>query len=315
MIGSCIIDTVDISAYGAFIERGGSDDFLSFPSRRTPDFNDWAEYDGLDVDLSDLSFEPKKVSVNYVITADDETTFKHRLNSFKTLHYQPGYREIYVREFNKTFELRFVGFSRYKQTGGMIKQGSKRGYLTADYMMDDPMQLYSEAISSPVGGGVNSSYVHLNGVDLSQYGIIVQDAYSTVLKPRSLKEVLTIDSHYRDGQWADADAEDVKKRPQEIVIECAMLANSVSTLMINLAALFNVMRSTQPIVVDAAGATSQCYYSKMTRFRKDAPFRRRVRVSFLLHLQEFSDAQIARLLASENNYVIITENGYAIDLD
>src|SRR5690554_3403451 len=134
MIGSCIIDTVDISAYGAFIERGGSDDFLAFPERRTPDFNDWQEYDGLDVDLSDLSFLAKKVSVNYVIVADKGTVFTHYLNSFKTLHYQPGYRQIYVREFNKTFTLRFVGFSRYKQTGGLINNRQKRGYLTVDYI-------------------------------------------------------------------------------------------------------------------------------------------------------------------------------------
>lgn len=315
MVGSCIIDTVDISAYGAFIERGGSDDFLSFPERRTPDFNDWAEYDGLDVDLSDLSFDAKKVSVNYVITAPDQTVFKHRLNSFKALHYQPGYRQIYVREFNKTFELRFIGFSRYRHTGGMINNRTKRGYLTADYVMDDPLQMFTEGIDTPVGGRVGLSYVQINEVDLSRYGIIVNDVYSSVLKPRSVKEVLTAGSRHSDGQWADVGIEDIKKRPQEIAIECTMVANSVSILITNLTALFNAMRKLGPIKLDASYKRSLCYFSKMSRFRKEAPFKRSVRVSFTLHLQEFSDAQVIRLLSTENNYIVTTESGYAIDLE
>lgn len=314
MIGSCIIDTVDIAAYGAFIERGGSDDFLSFPDRRTPDFNDWAEYDGLDVDLSDLSFEAKKVSVDYVITGENETLFKHRLNSFKTLHYQPGYRQVYVREFNRTFQLRFVGFSRYRHTGGMVNNRNKRGYLTADYVMDDPLQMFSDAISSPVGGVVNNSNISLNMNDLSSYGIIVNDAYSTLLKPRSLKEALTYRSSFQDGMIADID-EELKKRPRELMIDCTMVAASSANLIINLNALFNQMNSTQPVTIDTAGETMNCYYTKMSRFKKEAPFGRRVRISYTLHLQEFSDMQLLRLLASENDAMITTENGIFIDLE
>lgn len=314
MIGGCIIDTVDIAAYGAFIERGGSDDFLSFPDRRMPDFNDWAEHDGLDVDLSDLSFEAKKVSVNYVITAQNEGTFKQYLNSFKTLHYQTGYRQVYVKEFNRTFELRFVGFSRYRHSGGMVNNRQKRGYLTADYVMDDPLQMF-DGVISPVGGGVGDSYVRINMNDLSSYGIVVNDAYSSLLKPRSPKEPLTYISRYADGMFADTESEQ-KKRPRELMIDCTMVASSASNLISNLAALFSQMNSLVPVVVDAAGETMNCYYTKMSRFRKDAPFSRRVRVSFTLHLQEFSDTQLMRLLAAENGNMITTENGiYFIDLE
>lgn len=314
MVGSCIIDTVDISAYGAFIERGGSDDFLSFPVRRTPDFNDWAEYDGLDVDLSDLSFEAKKVSVNYVITAPDQTVFKHRLNSFKTLHYQPGYRQIYVKEFNKTFELRFIGFSRYRHTGGMINNRTKRGYLTAEYVMDDPLQMFTGSVGSPVGGGVNHSNIRLNMNDLSSYGIIVNDAYSSLLKPRSLKEALTYKSNYRDGIITDTD-EELKKRPRELMIDCTMVATSSANMIINLNALFNQMNSTQPVTIDTAGEIMNCYYTKMSRFKKEAPFDRRVRISYTLHLQEFSDKLLSGLLAAESGVVITTENGIIIELE
>lgn len=314
MIGSCIIDNVDIWAYGAFIERDGSNDFLSFPTRRTPDFNDWSEYDGLEVDLSDLSFEAKKVSVNYVILGDDETVFKQRLNAFRTLHFKAGYRNVYVREFNKTFTLRFVGFSRYKHKGGMVNNRSKRGYLTADYIMDDPLQMYSTAIDTPISQSKIRTYTKINQIGLSQFGIIVQDVYSTALRPASAKKVLERKSDHLDGMWADVD-EIASTQLHEVMIDCTMKANSVSELNTNLTALFNNMNITTPLTVDVAGQRFACYYTKMSRFKKEAPFKRSVRVSFTLHLQEFSEIQIARILATQSNIALITQSGILISLD
>ena len=134
-----------------FILRGGSNDFLSFPERREPAQNNWAEHDGLDVDFSDLSFNPKKVSVQLYLSAPNETQFMQRLNAFQNLHFQPGYRNIYVEEFQKTFSLRFLGFGEYTHKGGLAKSGKKSGKLTVEYMMDDPVQMFT-APQPPEGG-------------------------------------------------------------------------------------------------------------------------------------------------------------------
>lgn len=312
-IGECIVDTVDLAAYGIFIERGGSDDFLSFPERRAPDFNDWAEYDGLDVDLTDLSFEAKKVQVKYVIVADDESTFKQHLNSFETLHFAPGHRSVFVREFNKTFQLRFIGFSDYRHKGGLYMPSKKSGRITAEYMMDDPLQLFTTAIDTPVSTRATPSRVTINNIDLSRFGIVVRDIYSTVLRPRSAKPVLERKINNVSGLIADT-AVEPKKRPREIVIQCTMLADTLSELLTNMSALFANLNITTAVKLHAGGQGIECYYTKMSGFKKDTPFSRKIKVSYNLHLQEFSEIQLMRLLAAQGGQLIVTENGLFIDL-
>lgn len=287
MTGSCIIDGVDISTLGMFIERGGSDDFLSFPNRREPDQVDWPDEDGLDVDLTDCYFEAKQVKVNYVIIAEDEVTFKNNLNTFETLHFAPGYRQIYVKEFNKTFSLRFIGFSDYKHSGGLYKQAKKIGKITAEYSMDDPLQIFTDAINTPISTREYLSYISINGYDLSRFGIVVQDVYSTALRPHSAKSVMERKISNLNGAIADVGVTP-KTQPRTIEIQCTMLADSYSEFMTNYTALFNGLRITTPVQlgITRAGAVINCYYKKMTNYKKEAPFSRKVKVSFNLELQE-----------------------------
>lgn len=315
MIGSCIIDTVDLAAHGIFIERGGSDDFLSFPDRRTPDFNDWAEHDGLDVDLSDCFFDAKRIKVNYVIIAESETTFKNHLNSFETLHFAPGLRQIYVREFNRTFSLRFVGFPDYKHKGGLFNPRKKIGKITVEYSMDDPLQLFTGAVASPVSARQNSAFIEINQIDLSRFGIVVRDAYSTTLLPKSAKRWLERKIGTEHGVTTDTEISP-KKRSRQIVIECTMLADSLTEFWANYTALFNNLRVTVPVKlgITRAGTVLNCYYSKMTNFKKETPFGRKIKVSFNLVLQEIGELLALMLLSTQDDRLIITQDGRAIDL-
>lgn len=286
-LGSCIIDTVDLAAYGIFIERGGSDDFISFPDRRTPDQNDWAEFDGLDVDLTDCCFDAKSVKVNYVIVAETEATFKSHLNSFETLHFVPGLRNVFVKEFNKTFSLRFLGFPGYKHKGGLYNPRKKTGYITAEYSMDDPLQLFTPAVISPVSNRTNLAQISINGYDLSKFGVVVQDIYSTALQPYSAKSGMVRKIQSLNGLIADTGVAP-KKTSRQIVIESTMLADTLNEFWTNYTALFNNLRISTAVQlgVTRTGAILNCYYSKMTNFKKEAPFSRKIKVSFNLILQE-----------------------------
>lgn len=287
MIGSCIINGVDLALYGTFIERGGSDDFLSFPDRREPDQNDWAEHDGLEVDLSDCYFDAKKVRVNYVIKANDATTFQQYLNSIATLHQSPGLKQVYVREYNRTFEMRFIGFTDYKHKGGLFKPGMKTGKLTAEFMMDDPLQIFTAAVTSPISRRESLAQIKVNHFDLSEFGIVVREVYSSAIRPHAVKNTLELRLHNINGIIAHVPTE-LKKQSRQITIDCTMLADTLNEFYVNYNALFNNMRVTVPIElqVSQAGKTINCYYSKMTNFKKDAPLSRRVKVSFSLILQE-----------------------------
>lgn len=285
-LGSCKIDGTDLATLGIFIERGGSDDFLSFPDRRTPDFNDWAEHDGLDVDLSDCIFDAKRVKVNYVIIAENETTFKNNLNAFETLHFAPGMRQIFVREFNRTFSLRFVGFPDYKHKGGLFNPRKKIGKITVEYSMDNPLQLFTDAVSAPVSNRANLAQITLNGYDLSKFGIVVREAYSTTLLPNSAKRWLERKIQNLNGVIVNTGVSP-KKQSRQIVIECTMLADTLGEFWTNYTALFNNLRVAVPVQLGVTRSGKVfCYYSKMTNLKKETPFGRKIKVSFNLVLQE-----------------------------
>lgn len=287
MTGSCIIDGTDIYTLGTFIERGGSDDFLSFPDRREPDQVDWPDEDGLDVDLTDCYFDAKPVKVNYVIISDDETTFKNNLNSFETLHFAPGLRQIYVKEFNKTFSLRFVGFSNYEHKGGLYRKAKKIGKISVNYSMDDPLQIFTCAINAPISTRASLAQITINNYDLSRFGIVVQDIYSSALRPHSAKSVLEIKTGNRNGIIADTSVQP-RKESREIEIACVMLAESYSEFITNYTALFNNLRTTTAVKIGLTrtGNTIDSYYSKMTNFKKETPFSRKIKVSFTLTFKE-----------------------------
>ncbi|HBX44481.1 MAG TPA: hypothetical protein DEG28_01110 [Porphyromonadaceae bacterium] len=313
--GSCIVDGTDIGTLGAFIEQDGSDDFLSFPDRRTPDQNDWAEHDGLDVDLSDLSFDAKKVTVNYVMIANDETTFKRNLNAFKTMHFATGYRSVFVKEFNRTFHLRFVGFANYSHKGGLAKSGKKTGKITVEYNMDDPLQFFTPAIDTPISTRTTLSYVTLNGIDLSRFGIVVRDIYSTVLRPHSAKARL--ERKINDVSGVIADTGIIPSRQgRQITIECVMMAGTLSEFMTNYNALFNNLRIIKPVKLGITRTATmiQCYYSKMSGLKKETPFSRKIKMSFNLILQEVTLMQLLRLLSSQRG-LIVTEDYNYIELN
>ena len=279
-----IIDGTDIRTLGMFILRNGSNDFLSFPARRDPDVNDWAEHDGLEADLSDPAFEAKKVSVQLYISAPDETTFKQRLTALETMHFAAGYRTVLVKEFGKTFQLRFLGFSGYSQKGGLAKYGRNSGRLAVEYMMDDPVQMFNPTLSLPQGEGASATHIQLNGVDLSQYGIIVKEIYSTGLRPASPKSTLERSFNHISGTWADVGIIR-KKESKQVTIDCVMSAGTLSEFYNNYNALFGVMNSTAPIELSTPDTDRLCYYKAMSNFTKLTIFSKKVRVGFQLIFQ------------------------------
>ncbi|HHT23174.1 MAG TPA: hypothetical protein GXZ87_07685 [Bacteroidales bacterium] len=276
-----IIDGTDIRTLGMFILRGGSNDFLSFPERREPDTNDWAEYDGLEVDFEDLSYNPKKISVQLYISAPDTTTFNQRLNAFQTLNNQQGYRQVFVKEFNRTFLLRYLGCADYKHKGGLATSGKKSGRLTVEYMMDNPLQLFSTQ-EAPVGN--KTTHVKLGELDLGQYGIIVKEIYSTALNPGMRKPVLERSIKNISGISADVSFVP-KKQALQTTIDCVMIADTLQDFYTNYNALFGLLNMPVPIALSTHSANYQCYYKSMSGFTKETAFSRKVRVSFQLNLQ------------------------------
>lgn len=308
-----IIDGTDIATLGAFILRGGDNGFIMLPESKELDTNDWPEENGLEPDLESLVFAARKFTVKYYLSGD-YTIFKPRLTSFENLHYQPGYREIYIREFDKTFQLRFAGISGYNQTKGFAHNGNKAAFIDVDYWMDNPVQFLTSGITAPVSDRENSALVSINDIDLSNFGIVVRQIYASALKSKP-KEPLFQQSKYSTGLIADMDAP-VKKQMGEVVIQCTMIADDLATFWTNYNALWgNLSAGKITLSLTAAFRSFYCYYIGMDGFEKIRPFNQRIKINFNLRLTAYDIAELMYLLAAEDGSLITTEDGYCIDLE
>ncbi len=256
------IDDTDIADLGMFIEKGGDYDLLSFPTRKKPVQQDWFEHDGLDCDLSEVLFEAKKVKVKYILVADNSTEFLQRLNTVKTIHNQAGYRKLKIEAFNRTFSLRTLNFSEYRQKGGLVKAGKKIANIHVEYSMDDPLQYFVAYHQTP---------------NLSRENL----AHVTLLQPASPKQGLVFKSKYSTGLIADTDFQP-KQKSRKLVLECTMLTDTYEEFEHNYTALFRQLTKSGEIEISTVDGAIPCFYNKMSNFKKKKPLHRGAFIDFNL---------------------------------
>ena len=313
MIGSCIINGIDIANWGMFILRGSDYDFLSFPDRKDPVSNSWKEYDGLDIDLSEIFFKEKKVTVGFFIKANTGEEFLYRLNSFYTLISEAGTISLYSREFDKTFQLRFISCPDYTHSGGMYKDGVKQGLLAVEFSMDNPLQLFTNStILEPIGNG-NKQFVEINGYDMGRFGIIVNECYNTTLKSPMIKHPLVQSFERGTGLFTSSPSKATFEAKQ-VIIECTMRANHRQEFYQNYEALFNNLTKNGAIQLSTFSSDSQAYYSSMQGFEKLKSFSNGVLIKFSLILTIITPGLLQYLLGMEDINFTITENDYFISM-
>jgi hypothetical protein len=155
-------------------------------------------------------------------------------------------------------------------------------------------------------------YVAINGIDLSQFGIIVNQCYNTALLPEPVKPPLSIGISAMNGLLVYPPAGSTY-RSKQVIIECTMTADSLDGFYYNYSALFGHMAAQTAIELETEAGTVRCYYSNMTDFVKLAPFSRRVLVKFNLVLTCINRMHPKLLLADESRaFYITTENKYRI---
>lgn len=286
MIGACIIDGVDIATLGMFIKKDGDADFIAFPSRKEPLKNDWFEHDGVEVDFDTLVFEPKKIKVEYYLSAPNSTLFKERLNAFQNLHLSAGLREVYIREIGHTFSLQVISFGKMTQKGGLYKSGRKSATIEVEYLDNSPTDMFWSAIYDGVNNSGIPTRVLLNGNDMNTYGIIINEFYSTALNLHSPKLGISRDSQFLNG--ANVDVNFVpKKESRKFSMECTFTAATDIDFRWNYSALFNNFAKKEPLTFTLTnGDVINCYYTGMSNIKKLAPFKRRILFTFTLNFSE-----------------------------
>lgn len=313
--GGCIIDGIDIAELGMFIMKDEDYDFLSFAERKEPSQNNWYEYNGVDIDLSEIYFREKRLVVLFYIAADSASEFISNLNTFYTLISKPGYRAIYLRDFDKTFSLRYVSCTDYLHGKGLYNPTRKRGEISVEFSMDNPTQLFTRpALLKPISKRTNTTHVSINGYDLAAFGIIVNECYNTSMKLPAVKPPLIRNFERRSGLLVYTPS-DVSFETKQIVIECTMTADSRNEFYTNYEALFNNLTLTSSaVLLRTYEGTEDCYYTEMQNFIKLRPFSSRIMVRFSLVLTAIAPGVRVYVLGTTDNRILSTIARQAIKI-
>lgn len=305
MTGYCYIDNVDIFAqYGVIIAENGYDDFLTFPALVEPEVNDWAEYHGIEVDLSDLTFQPREISVPFAVISG------RNWRDFYTLLTASGYRSVNIPALQKTWNLRVSEMPAF--------EGFSEGSIFQIKFVED-VPVINRTYPAAAGTAPLVCAVSMDGKTMDKYGIIIEDGLNDLQKPAPLKKALTRKTSTANGQVYDTQM--VRFAEKEVTFKCC-LAPSGSHKGGEMAAFWNLYDAffgdlTKPgeRKIGYGGRLFPAFYRKSGNFRLHA-HAGEVVCSFDVTLC-FSAYVIGHeiyLLSTQDDRLITTQDGYAIDL-
>lgn len=254
--GQVYIDGKDVAeTYGAYIAEGGFSSLLSYPPFKPVPCNDWAEEDGLEVDLSRVEFATREVQLRFVFN-DDGFGYLDLCNDLRS-RLTHGF---VTKNLGRSWNLRL------KECGNIENVGTERVFSAAfSFYEDKPRKIERPQPPTSLVANCNDGY-YLDGVPLTKYGLrVLEGSLGGVLKMQAAKEksILQMDNIERSGTMADKD----------ITLKCLISGGSLPYTLGCYDSFFYDL--TQPnerrLTVETVGADFLCYYksSKVSSFYLD----------------------------------------------
>ncbi|TXD47331.1 hypothetical protein [Polaribacter sp. IC073] len=237
-----IIDNVNIATvYLATLLQGGLEAVLQYPKIKKPVSNDWAEHDGLEVDLSSPKLDSKGIDLNLLI---DET----KIDLFITFLLAKTYRVYHFSKLNTSFKLRFSGISDIEKIQGKC-------FIKLKLENDAPLKDYVYSVPNLTASSYNYT---VDNVDISTYGIVpLQGSKDGLEGALNTKDKLEIKSNYTSGVKV---AEQIsKKQENKAILNLFMNQSTANFLKGYNAFLYNLIQPNARVLV-ANGKTYNFYY-------------------------------------------------------
>lgn len=263
--GLYIIDGVDIwETYSAVILKGSYNSLLSYPTRKTPDYDDWFEHNFIDVDYSKPFFEANDVALKVGIYGSDKADLLTKIRLFKIFLNKSGERIFNISGINKDISLRYKGGSN--AVSSKLSTGNQF-YLEQDLIFsnDKPIQLLdggstfdytfdrtfrsdgSEIQPTPYDYLVWNNF-DINGIPVINFGMGVTSFNASSLVFDTLKEPLQ--NTYINKNGIDAYVSDpLKYKAKTLTVGLVMAHSNVVTLMNNYSTLFSELAKSTPISI------------------------------------------------------------------
>lgn len=290
------------TSFGIWITEGGYNDLLSFPDLSDPEKNDWMEEDGVEVDLEAPTLKYKEVSITFVSSVPFRSAydFIYKLS-------EPGYHTFRIPALQREWQLRLLSHPNNKEWDILTS-------LTLRFAEDIPTRptvamLGSGGLYVPITG------YELDGVPLNRYGIVVMGGLSDILRFPTVKSNLSRTVVNVDGRIYDTGQ--VVFQAKNVAFNCLLKAASVERFWQCYDAFFHdlIQPGERSLYVDGTHKEYPCYYKKTSNW-KLISLSGGIIVTFDLTLAftSFRVGETDILLASEDGELMITENGYYIDL-
>ena len=252
------IDGKDIfTEYGCTLLKGSYNDLFRYPKRKQVQYNNWAESDGIEPDLSDVIFEPKSVKLNFMIQAASVSEFLARYNKLTDDVSAPGSRQFGF-DFGRTYQLRYNSNSAYKYPCA-FNEGKNLSVFTLEFIEENPC-----AGSSTIPfGGISLPFSHsVNGYNFGLFGIISNGGIEDALKYTSVK------SPFNNGNTVDLST--IRMQHKEIKLSLWMIARSRTEFFHNHSAFFYQLSRTGTQVLKMKGIGSiLVYYTDCPDFKTE----------------------------------------------
>ena len=249
------IDGKDIyKTYGCRLSEGSLDDYLKYPKRKSVNYNNWAEANGIEPDLSTVEFESKTIKISFAMESNSINDFWDKYKKIISDISAPGYRV-----FNLIPGLQ----KRLRFNAGNSCTASP---FNTDYGITEfELSLIEDDISIPVldpiyEGIALKGWFSINGIDFAKFGIASDDELDDILKYPAMKNPFT------DGNTVDLST--IKTQHKEIKLSLWMIANNIEEFVNNYCSFFSQWNKTgtQSLYIKAIESTVQAYYTDCSAY-------------------------------------------------
>jgi len=248
MTGNFHIDGQDAySLYRVFVTDNGYNDLVGFHALKAVESNDWAEADGVEVDLSAPVLDTRELSVGFAFHGQNA-----RFGAFIEQLSDGAYHDFDFTEIGKTYRLRLVS-----QPG--MSQITTLGVFSLRFADDFPLWRYEYI--APRSNIVPKQDYGLDARNLSVYGVyVLQGSNSEIQRSPDVKKNLL--QNFKSQIGAIYDGAVVVFQAKEVKLDCLMRAETLIEFWCNYnALLYDLVRPNGRILsVYSSGYKYPCYY-------------------------------------------------------
>lgn len=259
MIAGFYIDNVDCTAqYGLSIADGSYAQLIAWPALKAVEITDWHEEDGTDPDLDAPALDSREFRVRFV-----GNTTRAKVDAFMAL-WRNGVYHLFSTGVRRKYQLRLVGDGKPRWVNGLC---------VLDLKFADDFPLYGYTYSAPASTIVSSDDYLLDGIRLTDYGVILLDGtHDQLTQTPPVKRDLATSLAAKDGIDYDRGGV-VTYGAYEARLTCLMRAQTLDELWQNYDALLVdlVRPNRRKLTAKALGKVFPFHYvtSRVRRFFSD----------------------------------------------